>query len=677
MTDDFERRLRASFQRADLPLAPDDLRAFLIAVPRLERARPTTAPMVDFLRMAAVFAAVAVVLGAMWVGYTSWLPALDPSPSPTPSPVISPSPSASPQPTPEPTAGTITLPGAADLLREHPTATLRLERGVGPADRPRSDDATEEDVELQQLTLTGDLLLAAACLGPGELTLEVRMPGLGGGDPFPALVSLCDGEPSVIRYQGFEGAWEIQLVAVHVARGTSWRLAVGELPAADGPAPSFEPIAGRPGWWPLWDGGEAFLVQPAPGTGVGPIIPDDVTTLGIYVQCSGDVATVSVTREEPGDVEPIETEIECSTGEPAYVEVAVVAGEKLNIWIKPTEPAFVRWVTEVDAMPVSTYGSPPELPADIAGVEFVHSNGTYVALGTLGGERQVLVPRRGVGPDNLADGGRAAVGVNGQQGARLELYDVSTGELLSVIAEHPAGQFIRQTWVDAEREQVFYTVFSQPAERLEVHRVAFDGTGQQLVINAGGTQERGGAGLVGDAFMFDACRPDLTCRRRLIDTATLEVTTYSFELDAEMCDVVGATDSHVVWRTGYSCQAFGVDNLLVMSFDSTDQRLMTDVGAGSLVNTSAGWSMLYSQAPQSDEYDLLDIETGASRSLGAMPAGFVRIRNVGLPQDWILLAPWYGLGDFPRSHMLLPVGQPPILLNVLSGEVIELVNLPH
>jgi hypothetical protein len=320
----------------------------------------------------------------------------------------------------------------------------------------------------------------------------------------------------------------------------------------------------------------------------------------------------------------------------------------------------------------------PELPAGIADVPFVMTNGTYIALGTLGGERQVLVPRRGFSAEILALDGHAALFLNTAGGSRVELVDVATGDLVRILAEHPAGYFIRSTWLDPAREQVFYTMINQAAERLELHRVAYDGTGQQLILaNAGESGLQGATGLVRDGFLVDVCSTDMTCQRSLIDAATLEVTTFSIELGAELCEVVGATYTHVVWRTGFSCQAFGVDDLLLMSHDGSDRRTLVDVGPGSVVNSSEGWLMLYTEFPGSSEYRLLDLATGESRSLGTMPAGFIRIRNVLLPPDWILFAPWYGIGDFPRSHLLAPVGEPPILLNVVTGEQIELLNLPH
>lgn len=685
MTDEFERRLRSSFQRAELPPAPDRLRAFVTSVPAMERARPQVRPLNDFLRLAAVLAAVAIVLGGMWVGYTSWLPALDPSPSPTPtaspSPT-SPGPTLIPEQTPSPTASAIPLPStSAELFAQWPSATILLERSVGPADAPVSEDPTVEHIDLEPrtVTLNGDLLLAAACLGPGELTLEVRMPApLGGPDALPVIIRQCDGHPTHFTLPTFDAPWDVELVAVHVARGASWRLAVGELPPA-APAPSFEPIEGREGWWPFWSAESPGMVESEPGVGLAPIIPDDVTALSIYVQCSGEApATVSVSRVEPTDVEPFEEEVACSTAEPFFVELQVTAGEALGVRVTPSEPAYVRLVTEVNALPVNTYGPVPELPAGMSDVPFVAAGAEYVALGTLGGERQVLVPQRAVSPDSMALDGRAALYLNTAEGSRVELVDVATGDLVRILAEHPAGFFIRSTWLDPGREQVFYSVINQAAERLELHRVAYDGSGQQRVLaNAGGPGVQGASGLVLDEFIVDRCTSNMTCERSLIDATTLAVTTHAIGLDVEVCEFVGATESLVVWRTGFSCQAFGPDDLLIMSLDGTTRRTLPDVGPGRLVNGSQGWQMLYAESVGSEELHLLDLGTGESRALGRMPTGFVWVSNVRLPQDWVLFAPWYGIGDFPRSHLLAPVGEPPFLLNVMTGERIELVNLPH
>src|SRR5687768_1704820 len=178
MTYDLERQLQRSFRRVDLPLAPDRLRQVLMDLPAsgalADRSRPrdisSRRVLQQGFRLAAVLALLAVVSGAVLYGISNLLPQIGPQPSALPSPTIQ----ASPTPATSSILPTVLLPLPAELLSEYPDAEPALERSVGPADRQLSEDATRDEIDLGPLDFARDIVLAAACLGPGELTVEIR-----------------------------------------------------------------------------------------------------------------------------------------------------------------------------------------------------------------------------------------------------------------------------------------------------------------------------------------------------------------------------------------------------------------------------------------------------------------------------------------------------------------------
>src|SRR5688572_7202714 len=252
MTELFERQLRSSFVRADLPLAPDRLRQVLIDLPATGVGVPAARPSPvrhQWFQLAAALALIAGVGGAIIFGVAN-LPTQGgpgPSQSPTPTPASSPSPTGS-------GAATRPLPAPAGLLSGYALAGLSFERSVGPADQPLSDDPTITQVDLGPLRYARDIVLAGACLGPGELSVTIRYTTLpSAADPFVGLVVPCDGDIAAISYAGAPGDQiEIEVISLDVPAGASWRFAIGEI--ADPVAPAtFAPIGGTAGWWRLWD----------------------------------------------------------------------------------------------------------------------------------------------------------------------------------------------------------------------------------------------------------------------------------------------------------------------------------------------------------------------------------------------------------------------------------------
>jgi hypothetical protein len=75
-------------------------------------------------------------------------------------------------------------------------------------------------------------------------------------------------------------------------------------------------------------------------------------------------------------------------------------------------------------------------------------------------------------------------------------------------------------------------------------------------------------------------------------------------------------------------------------------------------------------------FGVVDIADGSSSPLGVDDPTLAPIVGLDLPPGWVLLAPFWGIGDFP-IHPSLLLGNTPLLVNVVSGETIGMANLPH
>lgn len=671
MTELLERQLRSSFVRADLPLAPDRLRQILVELPTTGvpavRSRPVRQ---QWFQLVAALALIAGVGGAIVVGLSN-LPSQGgpgPSQSPTPTPGTSPSPTGS-------APATRPLPAPAGLLSNYVLAGLSFERSVGPADRPLSDDATITQLDLGPRRYARDIVLAGACLGPGELSVTIRYTTLPSvADPFVGLVTPCDGDIAAISYAGAPGDQvEIEVISLDVSAGASWRFAIGEIPDPMAPA-TFAPIDGTAGWWRLWDVAQD-AVSPQTGMGVGIRVADAVTRLALWVECSGvDSVELTLVHDPPSPGEDLSVPVACVPGQPQRNEVAVSGGASVNVTVTPNDAIPVHLYVEADAMPVSEWGAPPDLPDALAQAPFMASSGTYVALGQLGVSRQTLVPVGGVGPVNRPGGEFAAIPERSAGGTALGLYSVLTGERLATVAEHEPGTFIATTWVDAAHEQVLYAVGSPSG--LEVFRVGLDGSGQARIATSPTSATASLATLAFDntSFVADACTAQL-CLRTVVDTANLETRHIEFSLDAELCASAGSTDGIVVLRVADACDATGPQHIVVTDTDGNELLRLPDPGFVSLIRTATGPALVVGD-PAGSGLSVVQIGDGSSAPLAVNDATLMPVQGVQLPPDWVLLAPFQGIGDFP-IHPSLLLGDPPMLVNVISGETIEMTNLPH
>jgi hypothetical protein len=671
MTELLERQLRSSFMRADLPLAPDRLRQVLIELPATGvpavRSRPVRQ---QWFQLAAALALIVGVGGAIAFGLSN-LPTQGgpgPSQSPTPTPGASPSPTGS-------AAVTRPLPAPAGLLSGYVLAGLSFERSVGPADQAVSSDATITHVDLGPLRYARDIVLAGACLGPGELSVTIRYTTLPSvPDPFVGLVVPCDGDIAAVSYAGAAGDQvEIEVNSLDIPAGASLRFAIGEIPDPAAPA-TFAPIAGTAGWWGLWDV-EQDAVGPQTGMGVGLRVADAVTRLALWVECSGaESVELTLVHDPPSPADDLSAQVMCVPGQPQRSEVVVSGGETVSVKVMPDEAIPVHLYVEADAMPVSAWGGPPDLPDALAQVPFMASSGTYVALGQLGATRQTLVPVGGVGPVNRPGGEFAAIPERSGDATTLGLYSVLTGERLATLTEHEPGTFIATTWVDAGHEQVVYVVGSPSG--LELFRVGLDGTDQisLATVPTSATASLATLALDNTLFVADACTAQI-CQRTVVDMANLEARHIEFSLDAELCGSAGSTDGIVALRVADACEATGPQQIVVTDIDGNELRRLLDPGFATLGRTANGPALVVGD-PGGAGLSVIQVSDGSSAPLTVSDTTLMPVQGVQLPPDWVLLAPFSGIGDFP-IHPSLLLGNPPILVNVISGETIEMTNLPH
>jgi hypothetical protein len=351
--------------------------------------------------------------------------------------------------------------------------------------------------------------------------------------------------------------------------------------------------------------------------------------------------------------------------------VPAVGAGNLVLRVVPDAPVTVALLVEGNSRPVTTYPSAPPLPAELADAPYAWWADGYVAAGTLGSNRQRLIlwPTPVRWP--IAEGDHVALSERTPTATNLHLASISRGQVISTLAELPPDRHIDRTWVDHGRGQVFFVVGNEANNAVDIERIGLDGSGRQVVaaVPAGSTVAYEFA-LDASVFVVDACRARADCSRTVIDAATLEASTYRLELDREICHVIGATDGLVLVEAGTSCALSYPDRTLVTSLDGSDMRVLEAGGSPRLVRTTAGPHVVAGRhvIDLSDDREARVLDVGED-----LETAWPYLR---LPPDWVLFVPFHGLADVPRARPSM-AGQPPVLVNVLTGEQLELVNLPH
>ncbi|MDQ2966619.1 MAG: hypothetical protein M3R57_12315, partial [Chloroflexota bacterium] len=555
------------------------------------------------------------------------------------------------------------------LLKDFRPATVRFEKSGGPA-------TESARVQIGSVELSRRAVVGYSCADVPAGSFKLELVAAGAAQAWTEINGPCGG--TVQHHQldpnGVDGPFALWIT---VPAGASWRVAIGEYSESFATAPGFAPIPPTDGWRVLYElapglfGGEPF------GPGVSLALPTDATHVAISVQCDGEAALAILLDKVPqGDAKP------CGgPDDTTRAQFAAKGGTTVLIGVKTDGLAWIRFVVEVDGAPGTSWPSAPPMAADLATTAYAEAAQQMLALGTLGSNKQSLIRLDNATPGTVG-GDYVAVQTPDGTGSRLDLWWIPTGSMIRTLARSAEGFY--GSWVDPTHEQVFYGV-NGPNASVEWHRVALDGSGDRVVATgAAGGLVHADIALDDSAFVADSCEPDKTCRRQVVDTMSGQARTVTLTGDAP-CDLLGIADGFVVAATWPGCDFMEVflgnakPRITATPLDGGDARVLLDAGEAAVVVRSSKGAQLVYTLPGSESQqsiDVIDIATGQPRHLVTLDQGLSGPRlpsRVRVPADWVLLTGMQ-LGDFPIGGLPRPV---PLLLNVVTGEQIELVNLPH
>lgn len=567
------------------------------------------------------------------------------------------------------------------LLYPFPETRTTVERSGGPA-------VDAEPVPITTLTREGAWVIVASCTGGGTMTVDVwdrsivYEGGTAGPEAMPndRLPVPCDGIPASMRvatinaFSGDDGV-ELQHEVVLVPQaGQSWRVAVGEVTDLEG-APSFPALETGDGALVLNDLIEPLLVRSRTGGGIGLQVPTGVTTITALVQCLGDPVTISL-----HDGTALGT-LDCM--DPGVTHrLDATAEDGMSLLTASDGFTWVRLAAE--AVPAAAAQRPeaPVLPDGLADVRFAEGDQSNVAFGTLGGNIQTVLPV-GASPAGAAAGDVVVLGRSDGTGGALELWSLSEAAAQRTIATVDDGAFFG-AWVDPTHEQVFYGVIERVGDEQagSIHRVGFDGTGDVVITSAQPIERATFAQQVlavdESAFVVEWCL-DGTCERAIYDTATGEIRRVN-PAGSVPCDLLGAIDGRLVLATAAACDGPDPRTIVSQALDGSDTVTVGEgLASGRVVDTTDGPAVvLFDHADETrTTISIAPLDGSGVRELWAAehePGFQYSPSSVRLPPgDWILVGG--PVGDTPGYAAM---GRPiPVLLNVLTGERIELPNLPH
>ena len=582
--------------------------------------------------------------------------------------------------TPGPSASPSPLPEASALLAGYPEATLRLEHSVGPATGPLDAGssavpaASATPVEVGQVKFTGPFVIAVACIGQGDLVAEVRSPNL--DLAYTQAVAHCDGRPLFSEYLAapIDPSSPGDTINVIVSPGASWRLAVGEYPASILTPPDFPPIAPTQGWYVVSDGG-ATLVSTKTGAHV--TMPDTATHAGVLVQCQG---TGSVSIAITGSAA---TDLPCDTPEARRVEFPAVGGKPLELSATVHgERLWVRLVVEADGEIASTYPSAPPMPAEVAAAPYAVPDANVVGFGTIGSNRQSILPMPNARPGTPAGDLFPVARFDETDGGRLDLVSIASGEIVRNLTTTTAPAFIFDSWADATHEQVFYA--KAVGTVIEFHRISAAGTDDTVIATAPRDSASVKAHLAADdsVFVVEACPDGTGCTRTVVDTATGAARPIDGPA-GPVCRILGVVDGTIIEATRPSCSDNAPTDVIAVPLDGGAPTVLIEqadatVTDGFIVPTAEGPKLVLTGpvGPDTVPWDVFDLTTGKTASIAPPAGGTTPLTpaDVRLPGGWILLSGGL-LGDFPWQRAFdRPV---PVLVNLVTDERIELVNLPN
>ncbi len=581
-----------------------------------------------------------------------------------------------PTPAPTPVPSPATLPDLARLAAPFAGSTILIERSVGPANAPVSASTTTTRHELGPVRLQQGYFISLACLGPGSMNVEIVA---GGRAVLPVVPNPCGGGAAEFDFPSLQAneIGEDVTVAVTIADGASWRFILGEYLAPPDTPPNFPTPALTAGWNYMTDMRPSAISSPTTGGGFRFQVPQKATRAGVFVQCSGEsVVSVSANDSAP-------TKVDCRGGAAQRIEYPVTGGEDLSVKAVPDGLAWIRLYVEVDSEIATTYPAAPPLPDDVAQTPYSVEAEDFLTLGTLGSNHQALIPVRWA-RTGLAGGDFVAASIPDETTGdwRLDLYSVSEAKVIRTLVEVPSPGQLVTGLVDATHGQVFYLVGRSDGSA-EYRRVALDGTDDRLLIPlpAGGISFALNLSRDDSLIVVEFCASATDCSRRVLDAATLESETVDLPALA-VCRIDAVVEGLIVETSGGPCG--GPETPFVTwatPLDGGDRRLLVEGAIDRyVVETRDGPKLVYSTGWTPDAgntFHVLDIASGHTEVLLSFdsdsPLGGHSLGAARLPPGWILLAG--NLSDRPAGTFTL--GAAPLLVNVETGEQIELVNLPH
>ena len=260
-----------------------------------------------------------------------------------------------------------------------------------------------------------------------------------------------------------------------------------------------------------------------------------------------------------------------------------------------------------------------------------------------------------------------------------------SGAIDRTLVEAPAPNFIFDSWADSTHDAVFYGIATETG--IEFHRIGIDGSGDQIVATVAPDSTGFTAELALDhsAFVVDACHVGAGCARTIVDPASGASERDGATRATRCAAIYGIVDGTLVGTTRPVCSTESATDVVAIPLDGGDPVVVVEDFVGDALHQ--GDARGDERRPQA--------RPGRARRTGCHALGCHRHRDprdgvldeddgdvplsvatdVPLPGGWVMLHGAGGLGDFPWQRAIdRPV---PIIVNLVTGERIELVNLPH
>lgn len=583
---------------------------------------------------------------------------------------------------PEPPAPT--LPTSEALLAEVPETTLLLD-GRRLADDATSSPAPDDRYVVGRITPAERFVVVAACLGVESVTVEVGdLESLG---TYLSTPVRCGDRVEVA--QGSEpSTGETLDVTVIAPSAASWAVTVGEYPTSLTEPPLLSAVETTPGWSVLVGMDEATLAEPGQGTGLGITVPPSATRVATWFTCVGE-------RPATATLGSASVVVDCPSGATERLEVPADRSARMDARITSEARMWARLVAEIDTGIEIVYDEPPPLPADVAATTWAATGTRYLTIGTLGSNEPRLLE---VAVPGLVDAGTHRAGVargdivplavvDGKGGGRIDLVSVSGASVVRTVLRTDA--FVQDVWLAATHEIVVYVVGT--GGTIQFRSVRIDGTDDRALVDIPVDDPADplfslAPGLARDdsVYVIETCRA-AGCERSIVDLATGEIRTIDTTADP-VCSMIGVIDGLVIGRQRAGCERDDTAPVSVVASPleggpSRTLEAATDAD-GVVVPTRAGPRLVVARtddASLDQTIVAIDPTTGEATTIleragdQAAPS-FVTPMAVHLPEGYVLLAA--SLGDEPASRGFF-VRTVPILLNLDTGERIDLPNLPH